>query len=33
MTAAREVRIFAQLGERWLRPAYRLSATELRDIP
>jgi hypothetical protein len=32
MKAAREVRIFAQLGERWLRLAYRLSATELRDI-
>ena len=33
MTAAREVHIFAQLGERWLRPAYRLSASTLKKCP
>jgi hypothetical protein len=33
MTAAREVHIFAQLGERWLRPAYRLSASTIGSVP
>jgi hypothetical protein len=33
MTAAREVHIFAELGERWLRPAYRLSASTIGSVP